>query len=176
MGIPSRFKLPFIVQCILFLVPVNIYVVGDWLAAGMQWIFFRYQQSYLGNGFIIFARDLDYIRYGWITGRSAFAAEVAMAASLLLMLALLVFLYIGLKESATHAKAGALITIAGGCLFLLSDMIQYGMFFHGPAGFAIPVGVPVILVCGWWMYQMKFPDTITERSDELKPVDEDKIP
>lgn len=170
----SRFRLPLIVQCLLTLIPVNIYVVGDWLAVGMQWIFFQYQQSYMGNSLILFTRELDYIRYGWITGRSALAAEVAMAASFLLLISLIIFIYVGLTESGAQIKAGALSTIGGGCLFLLSDIIQYGILFHGPAGFAIPVGVPAMLVCGWWMYRMKFTDPRNDRSQDDDVSEDDE--
>jgi hypothetical protein len=162
----SRFRLPFITQCLLCLIPVNIYVIGDGLAAGIQCAFFRYQQSYVGNSLIFFSKDLYYIREGWITGHSALAAELATAASLLLMVSIIICLYVGLEESATFVKAGALITLLVGCLFLLSDLLQYGLSFHGPAGFTIPIGVPVILVCGWWMYRMKFPEIENAGSDD----------
>ena len=45
-------------------------------------------------------------------------------------------------ESGTWVKAAAIVSMGGGCLYLIADMIQYGVFFHGPAGFTIPVGVP----------------------------------
>jgi hypothetical protein len=162
----SPFSVPLILQFILFLIPINIFVIGDWLATGIQWALFRYQQSYLGNSFIIFTKDMYYIRQGFIFGRSAFAAGMNTAASSLLLLAFIVFLFIGFIESASLVKIGAIITITGGCFFLLSDLIQYGILFHGPAGFTIPLGVPAVLVTGWFIYQLEFPDTHGDQSGE----------
>ena len=166
----SPFTVPLVLQCLLFLIPINIFVIGDWLATGIQWGLFRYQQSYLGISLILFYKDISYIISGTITGRSILAAGFNVAASLLLLLAFCILLYIYVEESITYLRTAALITIAGGCLFLLSDVIQYGVFFHGMTGFAIPIGVPVILVSGWWMYQMRFTDTELEGADETKPV------
>jgi hypothetical protein len=144
----SPLAVPFILQCILFLIPINIFVIGNGLATGVQWGLFRYLQSDLGNSFILFFRDINYIASGAITGRSALAYGFNVAASLSLLLALCILLYVYLKKSAVYLKVAALFTIAGGCLFLLSDMCLYGILFHGSSGFTIPVGVPVILVCG----------------------------
>ncbi|MDD1701647.1 MAG: hypothetical protein LUQ31_01535 [Methanoregula sp.] len=101
-----------------------------------------------------------------LPAKSALAAGFDVAASACLIISLCILLYGYLKRSAGYVKAAAIVTIAAGCLFLLADMIQYGILFHGPAGFAIPIGVPVILVCGWWMYRMEFPDADEGNADE----------
>lgn len=142
----------------------------------MQWIFFRYQQSYLGNSFLLFTKDLYYIQEGILQGRSAVASEVAFAAAFCMVLAVLLLLNAFAVESGKWVTAAAIVSMGGGCLYLIADMIQYGVFFQGPAGFTIPVGVPAILVCGWWMYRMKFPDTGTESPDEIQCIDEDENP
>ena len=164
----SPFAVPLILQCILFLVPVNILVIGDWLGTGVQWGLFRYIQSYLGNSLIFFTNYIAYIASGTLTGKSALAAGLDVAAAACLILALCILAGAYLKRSAAYVQAAAIVTLAGGCLFLLADMSLYGVFFSGPAGFAIPVGVPVILVCGWWMYRMKFAET--------DPADEGAVP
>jgi fatty acid desaturase len=82
------------------------------------------------------------------------------------LLALCIHAWANLKQSAAYVKTAAIATIAAGCLFLLADMCLHGVFFSGPAGFAIPVGVPVILACGWWMSHMEFPETEEKREDE----------
>ena len=162
----SPFAFPLVLQCVLFLIPINIFVIGDWLATGVQWELFRYLQSYLGNSFIFFTRDINFITSGTITGRSALATGFNVTASAFLLIALCILLYVYLEKSAAYIKGAAIITVAGGCLFLLSDIIQYGVLFHGPAGFTIPIGVPIILVCGWWMYRTKFPDNEPEGTGE----------
>jgi len=39
-------------------------------------------------------------------------------------------------------------------------------FFYGLSSFTKSVRVPVILVCGWGMYRMKFPGAFTDRSND----------
>jgi hypothetical protein len=162
----APFTVPLILQCILFLIPINIFVIGDWFATGVQWGLFRYLQSSFGSSLIFFTSDINYIIRGSITGRSALATGFNVAASALLILALCVLVYVYLKKSIAPVNLAAVITISCGFLFLLSDIIQYGILFNGPAGFTIPIGVPIILVCGWWMYRMKFSETEPEGSDD----------
>lgn len=154
----ARYNYPFLVQCTLFLIPVNIYLIGNGLAAGIEWILFRYQQSYLGNSIILFYKYLGYISSGILTGRSAFAAGISFTASVLLLLSLILFLHVAIKKSSKLIKSGAILTIIGGLLFLISDMIQYGIVCYGPNGFILPVGVPCILVAGGWIATRTFPD------------------
>ncbi|MGA2162447.1 MAG: hypothetical protein ABSG28_09700 [Methanoregula sp.] len=172
----SPYAVPLILQCILFLIPINIFVIGDWLAIGVQWELFRYLQSYLGNSFIFFTGDINFITSGAITGRSALATGFNVTASAFLLLVLCFLLYVYLKKSSAYFKAAAIITIIGGCLFLLSDMIQYGVLFHGPAGFTIPIGVPIILFFGGWMYRMKFPDNEQEGTGEKETSEKNETP
>ena len=55
----TRISLPFLCECLLFFVPLNIYGIGNYLATGVQWALFRYQQSYLGNSLILIQGDLE---------------------------------------------------------------------------------------------------------------------
>jgi len=158
----SPFLSPLILQCLLFLVPVNIYVIGDWIGTVVQWGLVRYIQSYIGNSLIFFVNYITYIANGTLTGRSALAAGLDVAAAVCLILSLCILIGANVKQSAAYVRAAAIATIAAGCLFLAADICQYGIFFSGPAGFAIPIGVPVILVCGWWMYRMEFPEEEAE--------------
>ncbi len=128
----SPFAFPLVLQCVLFLIPINIFVIGDWLATGVQWELFRYLQSYLGNSFIFFTRDINFITSGTITGRSALATGFNVTASAFLLIALCILLYVYLEKSAAYIKGAAIITVAGGCLFLLSDIIQYRSFVPWP--------------------------------------------
>lgn len=54
--------------------------------------------------------------------------------------------------SAYHLPGADLLTAGGAVAYLLSCIAQYGHGLHGPAGFAVPVGVPLILtVAGYVM-------------------------
>jgi len=141
-------------------------MIGDWLGTGVQWGLFRYIQSIAGNSLIIFTKYITYIANGTLTGRSALAAGFDVAAAACLIVSLCILAWVYLKRSAAYVRAAAIATIAAGCLFLVADICQYGIFFSGPAGFAIPIGVPVILACGWWMYRMEFAEGKEEGADE----------
>jgi hypothetical protein len=151
----------FTVQCFLFLIPINIYLLGEGAAAGIQWIFFRYQQGYLGNSLILFTKDLFYVQTNILTGKSAFAAELTFTASCIFIIATILFAFAYRKNNVQWRKASALLTICSGGLFLISDITQYGVFFNGPAGFVIPVGIPIMLFFGGWIYSMDFTDNDT---------------
>ena len=64
----NRFKLSLIFQCLIFLIPLNIYMWGDWILVSVQWAFFRYMQTPYGNSLIIGYKDMLYILQGQSTG------------------------------------------------------------------------------------------------------------
>jgi len=41
-------------------------------------------------------------------------------------------------------------------VFLVATLVQYGITLSGPAGFAIPVGIPIILIIGWLNYTQDY--------------------
>jgi hypothetical protein len=152
----SKSRIPLVLQCLLLVIPLNIYVIGDWLAQGIQWALFRYQQSYLGNSLIPVNRDLYYVTSGILTGTSAASIILWMAGVTLLIIALVLMVRAIVSENPVSLKQGALCTIAAGITFGISQLLQYGILLHGERGFAIPIGVPVILVTGWWVYREDF--------------------
>lgn len=161
----SPFTLTLILQCLLFIVPINIYVIGDWLGAGIQWGLFRYVQSYIGSSLIFFTKYITYISEGTLIGRSALAAGLDIIAAVCLILAFCIVLWGYLTGSIIYVRAAAVVTLVAGCIFLIADMLLYGIFFHGLAGSAIPVGVPVIIACGWWMYRIDFRNSTSKGSE-----------
>jgi hypothetical protein len=68
----SKFTIPSIPQILLFLIPLNIYIIGDWMGSGVQTLFFRYLQTNSGNSFIPLNREMALVFKGLISGiRSA---------------------------------------------------------------------------------------------------------
>lgn len=149
----TRFRLPLVVQFLVFLIPVNIYVIGDWLGAGVQWILVRYQQTYLGTSIIPVTKDISYILNGTISGRTAISFAAGDIGTLLLITATILVILAYIRKDASLIKKSSVITIAGGMMFVISGIVQYGIWFKSTAGFVIPVGIPLILIIGWWMYQ-----------------------
>jgi len=163
-------RLPVLIQSVLFFIPVNIYVIGDWLARGLQWSMFRYQQSDMGSSLIGFSKDLMYLQENILKGSSALAAECNLVASVMMILAFFILVFALTNTPGRWIPYGALCSICGGIFFLVADIVQYGIFLNGPSGFVIPIGIPIILVAGIWMYRTDFknpgtgesPDTIAK--------------
>jgi hypothetical protein len=152
----NRYRIPLILQCLVFLIPINIYVIGDWLGTGVQWALLRYQQTYLGNSLILVTKDITYVLTGVISGRSGISYILWTAGVLLFIIATILAILANIDEESSLVWKASLFTITGGILLALSIIMQYGILFSSQSGFAIPVGVPIILIIGWWMYQEKY--------------------
>ena len=61
-----------------------------------------------------------------------------------------------IRKDSPLIKKASIFTIAGGIVFTVSLIFQYGFLLISPSGFTIPVGIPIIFVIGWWMYQEQF--------------------
>ncbi len=83
----NRFKLSLIFQCLIFLIPLNIYMWGDWILVNVQWAFFRYQQSPYGNSLILGYKDMLYILNGQSTGLYNVAAAVFWTTGVIILIA-----------------------------------------------------------------------------------------
>jgi len=148
----DRDKVPVIFGLLLFLVPQNIYVIGDRMATGVQWALFRYQVSDLGNSLILASRDLYYVTAGILKGATAVSTVVWLCGAVLLVAAFCLLAISALRPARLVRPAG-LVIIASGILFLLADIVQYGIAFNNMHGYALPVGVPLVLVVGVWCYR-----------------------
>ncbi len=155
---------------LLFVIPINIYVIGEWFGTGIQWVFLRYQQTFIGNCFIPISSDLEFILLGIYNGKTAISVVVWSFAVCLILISL-ILLVADPKEKTVKRKYCGGILIFAGILFLGSCMIQYGLLFNGPAGICIPIGVPAILIAGWWMWSggcrvfLEIPDEENEEHD-----------
>ncbi|MDO8871234.1 MAG: hypothetical protein Q7V05_00675 [Methanoregula sp.] len=134
---------------------------GDWLLVNVQWAFFRFQQSELGNSLIPGNKDILYIYFGQNTGIFNIAAAYLWTiGTIILFSGLIITIYAYIEEKSSMLKKASFFTIGGGIILGLSAACR----FQG--GFAIPVGVPVILITGWWIYHENREDD----KDETEPV------
>jgi hypothetical protein len=145
----NQINIPKIFLWVLFVIPLNIYVIGDWLGTGVQWALFRYQQTYMGSNLILLNQDVQYILDGFTGGKTTLSILVWITGIIFLLLALLVFGNTPRKSAARHV---GILCILYGLTCLISDVIQYGIFLHGPAGICIPIGIPIIFMAGGWLY------------------------
>jgi len=144
----DRRRLFLLLNFVIFLIPVNVYMIGDWLGTGVQWILFRYQSTYLGDSIFNVGKDLMYVVNGDLGGKTSVAWTIWFIAAVILVLSLVVNL-IGYLKDADGGRIAGILVLAGSVLLLSSDLIQYGALFTGPGGFCIPVGIPLLLGFGW---------------------------
>ena len=148
---------------LLFLIPLNIFVIGDWIGKGVQWALFRYQDTSYGTSLITLFRETEYVTSGIITGKSAVSISLWVAGAFLLVISCIVLAVMIAEEMDEHIQIPGLMVIAAGILLLLSCMTQYGPLLSGPAGFSVPVGVPLVWAVGWLIFIQDSPE---QREDE----------
>jgi hypothetical protein len=139
-----------IIQALLILIPLNVYIIGDWMGTGIQWIFFRYQQTYQGTSTLFINRDIGYVLSGIITGKSAFSLILGMLGAAFVLISFFLVL-INYRASGRSNKYPGILLILGGLSFLAADLLQYGLLLHGPSGICIPIGLPCLILYGWWI-------------------------
>jgi len=148
--IQNRSALKVVLSAILFLVPINVYMIGDGIGTGIQWALFRYQQTTYGNTLFTIDMDIGYVTGGVITGKSALSTVAWLGGVILLVAALILVLLAIREEGQARIRHAGYLTIGAWLAFLAAEMLQYGLIFSGPAGFVIPIGLPLVFIVGWW--------------------------
>jgi hypothetical protein len=146
-------QISYLVSLLLLLIPINIYIIGDWIGIGIQSSFLNYKVTYLGTSLTHEFTEMNYVISGILEGKSALSVTAWFAGFILLIMAMIAMLLYDLgKEKGSHHYPEHLFVIAG-LSFLLSCIIQYGIVLHGPAGWSFPIGVPLFLYFGWWYHR-----------------------
>jgi hypothetical protein len=143
---------------------------GNYLLVDVQWALFRFQVTEYGNSLLLGYKDILYIYLGLNTGIYNIAAAGLWATgSIVLFIGLLITVYAAyIEEEFSLLKKASYFTISGGILLGLSAMFR----FNG--GYAIPIGIPIILIIGWWMYQENLDnDEDDEDNDDKMASDDD---
>jgi len=152
---------------VAFILPTNIYLIGEeGLGAGLQCSIFRYQQTYLGTSLITLVDDLGYVTSGTIGGRSAVAILLWALGTAFLVAAIAYFVARRQEGCEAFRRPLALLTAGGAVAYLLSCVAQYGPTLYGPAGFAVPVGVPLILAVAVYILKAEEDDELEDEEEE----------
>lgn len=173
--LPDR-RIPLLLVLLLFFIPLNVYVIGEWMGTGLQWALLRYQETSYGTSLITIARDIEYITGGVLTGKTAVSIGLWVAGVALLAAALVTLAAMVAEEIEGKARTAGLVVIASGILMLASCIAQYGPLLSGPAGFAVPVGIPLVLAVGWLIYSGTGEDMGDDAKDEVGDEDGDEAP
>lgn len=175
-------KIPPILQTIIFLIPLNIYIIGDWMGSGIQTMFFRYMETNIGNSLIFLNREIYFITSSIVTGKNALVSALWLIGVALICIATVLVAYAYFRKNPAFIRSCALFNLGGAILFALSILIQYGLTLNGPAGIAIPLGIPIILGVAFYQYKIaaeemaaaeEEEDCGDEEDDENNPTEDD---
>lgn len=150
-----------------FVLPINVFLIGGSLGAGVQFCLIRIQKTYLGWSVIPFWRELQLVADGTITGRTAISILLWVGG--VLILAVWATMILLLHDS---RRRGVIVYGAGCLLLLISTMVQYGPLFHGPAGVAIPIGIPALAVIGYLLWKDVRSGADPDEYDDEPPLDD----
>ena len=154
----------------LFFIPLNLYIIGKNFGFGIQWSLFLYQES-VSNNYVSIFQNINYIIYGYYTGMTALSVWLWMLGAILMIIALVSTFAIK-SDMLYSSKMTGIIIFCSGLVFLFSIIVQYGPLFHGPAGTAIPIGLPVLFVIGGWMYMEGQKEEAGDDEEEVQEIGE----
>lgn len=126
---------------ILFLIPLNFFIISDGIGSGIQWLFFKYQTTFMGDSYIPITSSLNYVLSGTLTGKSALF-EISPLVSLAVLF--IAFVY----AMSNRTKISGILTILSGIISLSASVMQYGITLQGAVGICIPFGSVILLVYG----------------------------
>ena len=164
MMIAQRFRIPLVLQIAIFLIPMNVYVIGDWMGAGIQWVFLRFIQFSGKNSIVLLPRELGMILSGSLSGKSAFASIIWAVGAVLIIVATVLIISGAVKTNPDLLRKVAFVNTGAAVLFVLSTVFQYGILLHGPAGISIPFGILVLLIIAYWQYQIACTSPVHEEN------------
>jgi hypothetical protein len=128
-----RYKILLLLQCFILLIPLNVYMWGDWVLVNVQWALVRYQWSPYGTSIIPIYKDILYIVQGQTTGMyNILAASFWAIGSVLLLLALLLTLIAWVNERPGLTRTASILTLCSGVLFCFSALGRFVGVFPSP--------------------------------------------
>jgi hypothetical protein len=150
-----RFILPFLLCLIFFILPLQVFIIGENSGIGIQSAVYRYQITSYCTSLIPLTREAIYVVDGVYTGKTALSIIVWIAGTALLTCTT-IFSLLYTQEGRADMRRQISYGLLGSCAFyLVSCVTQYGIFFSGPAGISIPIGILGIVF--WTGIAYKYP-------------------
>jgi hypothetical protein len=139
-----RYIVFFTLCLIFFVLPLQIFIMGDFTGIGIQGAVYRYQTSGYGTFFFPITREIVFVLNGTLSGRTALSVILWVSGTILLACTN-VFAFLNINDNnPTYYRQIALGLIASCVIYLGSCIAQYGFFFKGMSGISFPVGIIAI--------------------------------
>jgi len=130
---------------IFFILPLQVFIIGDYTGIGIQGAVYRFQISGYGTYFFPITREIIFVLNGTLTGKTALSVLLWVTGSVMLTITTF-YSFLHVRETAENYFRYVTYGLVGSCIaFLGSCIAQYGFFFQGPAGISLPAGIIAIL-------------------------------
>jgi hypothetical protein len=130
---------------IFFILPLQVFIIGDYTGIGIQGAVYRFQTSGYGTYFFPITREIIFVLNGTLTGKTALSVLLWAMGSVVLTITTL-YSFLQVRDTAEKYFRYIAYGLVASCIaFLGSCIAQYGFFFQGPAGISLPAGIVAIL-------------------------------
>ena len=124
-----------------FVLPLQVFIIGNNSGLGIQGAVYRYQIAVQGNSLIPITNEISYVTNGLYTGRSAFSVFFWVMGTIMLVIATIYALVNGSRITQKQVRFITIGLAMAGIGYTSSCIAQYGILLNGPAGVSIPFGV-----------------------------------
>lgn len=136
--------IPLVLLLFVFFIPLQVYVIGDGEGYGIQGAIYRYQVTGYGESLIPLPWEITYITTGIYTGLPALSILLWILGTVLLVQITMTSLIHGDRSTLPAYRRMYLGLLIAAALYLGSCIARYGLFFSGPAGLSLPLGVVIL--------------------------------
>lgn len=144
--------IPISLMMFFFFLPLQCFIIGDNLGLGVQGAIYRYQITGSGNSLIPITYEIGYVASGLYQEKTAFSVILWVSGTLVLVCTLIHSL-IHMGQVNDRLLRLIIEGIGVSCiLYLASLVVQYGIFFSGPAGISLPAGILLMALFAGFMH------------------------
>lgn len=151
-GTVRTWIIPLCLMVFFFFLPLQCFIIGDGMGLGIQGAAYRYQETESGISLIPITHEIGYVTSGVYHGRTAVSVILWVAGTFVFVCTVL--LSIILMNRINPPILVSIITgITSSCILYLGSLVfQYGVFFSGPAGISLPVGILIVILFAVFLY------------------------
>ena len=139
-----RYLVFFTLCLIFFIIPLQVFIMGDFTGIGVQGAVYRYQTSGYGTYFLPITREIVFVLNGTLSGRTALSVILWVSGTLLLACTI-IYAFIHVHDNTENYYRQVAYGLIASCwIYLGSCIAQYGFFLKGMSGFSLPLGIIAI--------------------------------